>query len=175
MWVCSYESLIKKDLTLMNWVGYSGHLMVVQGCVSLQKSIGTWHWHWHSHEIWLSTSGSGLGGGSTVRLLFCILLVSSPLCRSNGSTFLHFQIFPFREFLKTFLTHFLDTVFDVSYLSRLFLETVISGGILTTSNIYEYFGRQLKGLQRAFDYTYCRVQARSHIGLYLNIWMWKIL
>lgn len=38
---CSYESLIKKDLILMNWVDYSGHIMVVQGYVSLQKSIGT--------------------------------------------------------------------------------------------------------------------------------------
>lgn len=60
--LCSYESVIKKDLMLMNWVGYSGHIMVVQGYVSLQKSIGTWHWHWHSHEIWLSTPGSGWGG-----------------------------------------------------------------------------------------------------------------
>lgn len=90
---------------------------------------------------------------TTVRLLFCIWLVFSSLSRSKTSTFLHFQIFPFRVFLEIYLTHFLDTTFDVSYLSRLFLETVVSGGISTTSNIYEYFGRQLNGLQRALDYT----------------------
>ncbi len=39
--ICPCESLTKKDLILMNWVDYSGHIMVVQGYVSLQKSIGT--------------------------------------------------------------------------------------------------------------------------------------
>lgn len=38
---CSYERLIKMDLILMNRVGYSGHIMEVQGYMSLQKSIGT--------------------------------------------------------------------------------------------------------------------------------------
>lgn len=36
-----YESLIKKDLILMNRMDYSGHIMMVQGYVSLQESIGT--------------------------------------------------------------------------------------------------------------------------------------
>lgn len=38
---CSCERLIKEDLILMNRVDYSGQIMVVQGYVSLQKSIGT--------------------------------------------------------------------------------------------------------------------------------------
>ena len=160
---CSCESVIKKDSVLMNWVDYSGHIMVVQGYVSLQKSIGTQTEHKAAltPAPWDMTVHPRVRVGrlldySTVRLLFCIWLVFfffSSLYRSNGSTFLHFQIFPFRAFHETYLTHFLDIIFDVSYLSRLFLETVRSGGISTTSNIYEYFGRQLKGLQRASDYT----------------------
>lgn len=39
--LCSCERLIKKHSILMNWVDYPGKVMVVQGCVSLQKSIGT--------------------------------------------------------------------------------------------------------------------------------------
>lgn len=101
--------------------------------------------HWHqSHEIWLSTSGSALGA-TTVSLspLHLAFFFFFALYRSNSSTFLNFHIFPFRAFLETYLTHFFDTVFDVSYLSRLLLETGISGGISTISNIYEYFGLQL--------------------------------
>lgn len=39
--LCSCECLIKTDLILMDWVDYPGKVMVVQGYVSLQKSIGT--------------------------------------------------------------------------------------------------------------------------------------
>lgn len=115
------------------------------------------NWYWGRTQGCIDTSlmrydCPPLGQGWEATTVSIWLFFSS-LYRSNSSTFLHFQIFPFRAFLETYLTHFLDTIFDVSYLSRLYLETVISGGISTTWNIYEYFGLQLKGLQRALDYT----------------------
>lgn len=152
----------------MNWVDYPGHIMVVQGYVSLQKSIGTQAEHKAALTLipWDMTVHLRVRVGRLVLYIKTALLhlarvfpflfsssSSSSRYRSNSSTLLHFQIFPFRAFHETYLTHFLDTIFDVFYLSRLFLETVISSGISTASNIYEYFGRQLKGLQRVLDYT----------------------
>lgn len=96
---------------------------------------------------------------TTIRMHFCIwlllflLLFFSALKISDLHLFICSNI-PFQcIFLDIYLENFLDSIFDVSYLSRLFLEMVISGGISTTSNIYEYFGRQLKGLQRGLAWV----------------------
>lgn len=89
--------------------------------------------------------------------LFCISFLFIFFAPSTLTKQLHLYVFlkiPFQAFLESYLTHCLDTMFDVCYLSRLFLETVISGGIPTTWNINECFGLQLEGLQRALDYTF---------------------
>lgn len=71
--LCSYESLIRTDLILMNW----GHIMAVQGYVSLQKSIGTQPEHKAALTLvpWDMTVHLRVrvGRHATVRLLFCIL------------------------------------------------------------------------------------------------------
>lgn len=97
---CSYEALIKNDLILMNWVDYAGHIMAVQGYVSLQKSIGaqaehkaaltpvpwdmTVHLRVRVGRVLQRDCSSGFG-----------LFFSSPY-RSNGSTFFTLSNIPFQ-------------------------------------------------------------------------------
>lgn len=147
----------------MNWVDYSGQIIVVQGCViaeingypdRTQGCIDTSplrYGHPPLDQGWEAT---------TVRLHFFVWLVFQSLCGSDSSTLSHFQIFPFRTFLDTYLWHLPHMSFDLSYLSGRFLETVISSGTPIAWNMYFmlrsilYFGWQLKELQRALDYAW---------------------
>lgn len=148
----------------MNGVDYSGHVMAAQGYVSLQKSIGTQAEQKDAltpAPVRYNCPAVGQGRQTTTATLllrirsvfFSFFLPHRLQADQTAPPFYTFQIFPFRALHETYLRRFPDTIFDVSYLSTLFLETVISGGISTASNIYEYFGRQLKGLQRALDYA----------------------
>lgn len=96
-------------------------------------------------------SGSGwgrVGGSPPVTLLLYVWLVYSVQIKQQTSPFGRFPGNTYDTFPRLL-------GFDVSYLSL----AVISGGISATSGIYEYFGRQLKGISRALH--------RAHLNICL--------
>lgn len=140
----------------MNWVDYMGQIAVAQGYVSWQKSIrrsGRTQGCIDTGPLRYGRPPPGSGSRSHYSRtppphfgLICHLRVDQ-----TAPPFLRFQIFPFSAFLTTCWRRVRRAGFDVLHLSRVFWGTGISGGISTAWNIHEYFGWQLKGLQRVLD------------------------
>lgn len=147
----------------MNWVDYMGQLAVVRVCVSLQKSISALEEHKAAlaHAPWDTAAHLWVRVGEPVQSAGSSAFGAISRLRADQTAP------PFYAFIYSLSAPFLVTRrrglrragFDAFHLSQVFWGTRVSGGTSTACNIHEYFGWQLKGLQRALD---CAEQLGRH-------------
>lgn len=160
----------------MNWVDYMGQPAVVGGCVSLQKSISaleehkaplTWApWDTAAH-LWVRVGESRQSAGSSP-----FGAISRHGADQTAPPLYAFIYSLSAPFLVTCRRRLGRAGFDVFHLSQVFWGTGVSAGISTAWNIHEYFGWQLKGLQRALDcaeqlgtrHARCTIYQHQHVN-----------